>query len=705
MRTISTSQAYVEGEYYRVLVATQDSTISATSVIGDNITNLQVYAGTTIYGLFTAVSVSVGEVTAYLAGATDIESVWSYINTYGLNNGAIIEAADCAKDAIEPLLDKYYAQASLVLVPSLYKTSVVYAERPLDANGQLTFTRASDATRVGPDGYVEKVRTNLVLQSNTFNTTWITALATVTSGQTGYDGTNNAWLLSKSDANGRVNQNITLSSSIYTFSVYAKAGTDNWLFLRTEGAAGIHTAYFDLVNGAVGDTSLSTASITAVGNGYYRCSISFTDSLTIVRIYVADANNDTSGTSGNILIQAAQLEVGDIATDYIPTTTTAVSVGPVSNLPRLDYPINADGSVGCPSLLLEPQRTNLLTFSESFGSAGNLEQAVVTSNTIVSPDGSVNADSFIDNTANNIHAKISGIGKAASPVTYTYSLFVKAKDAGMKFQVSMDDAVLGGGSSGVFDPSTGTFVTAMDTPSAGYTNPSRSVTNYGNGWYRISFTITTASATTNRFNAFVVNAANAIVYIGTGTGVYVYGAQAEVGDYATSYIPTLGASVTRVGSAVYKGSIASLIGATEGVLFVDFIKPPTASTRTKIARAAALLTDGGNSFLQSINLDLETNGNLRANIVDTTTQVDIQTGAYSAGTRIKMAFAYKENDCVLYINGTQIGTDTSCTIPVCTAYEIGSYETANNTQTNYVSQALLFKTRLTNQQLQELTSL
>jgi hypothetical protein len=163
--------------------------------------------------------------------------------------------------------------------------------------------------------------------------------------------------------------------------------------------------------------------------------------------------------------------------------------------------------------------------------------------------------------------------------------------------------------------------------------------------------------------------------------------------------------LSRNADAAYKGSISSLIGATEGVLFVDFIKPPTASTRTKIARTAALLTDGGNSFLQSINLDLETNGNLRGNIVNTTSQVDIQTGAYSAGTRIKMAFAYKVNDCVLYINGTQIGTDTSCTIPVCTAYEIGSYETVNTTQTNYVSQALLFKTRLSNTDLARLTSI
>jgi hypothetical protein len=219
MRTISTTQAYVEGEYYRVLVATEDSTLSATSMVGDDLASIDVYAGTTIYGLFTAVTVTAGEVTAYLAGRTNIDDVWAYIRAYGEANGATIEGEDCAKAAISPLLDKYYAKASLVMVPSLYKTSIVYSERPLSTDGQLTFTRASNATRVGPDGLLR------------------------------------------------------------------------------------------------------------------RCGL---------------------------------MSLCDIATDYIPTTTTAVSVGPVANLPRLNYPINSDGSVGCPSLLLEPQRTN----SYSASSAG-----------------------------------------------------------------------------------------------------------------------------------------------------------------------------------------------------------------------------------------------------------------------------------------------------------------------------------------------
>jgi hypothetical protein len=228
VRTISTDQLYIQGEYYRVLVAEEDSYVTAVSVLGDDLTAEFVYAGTTIYGLFTEVSVTSGSLTAYIAGPTDIEDVWAYINAYGEANAATIEAADCAKDAIAPLLDKYYAKASLVMVPSLYKTSIVYSERPLTTDGQLAFTRSNDtATRVGPDGYIEKVRTNLVLQSNSFDTTWnLSSNMTLTSGQSGYDGSSDAWEceLTISASFKSVSQSVS-HSGVNTFSVYAKAGT------------------------------------------------------------------------------------------------------------------------------------------------------------------------------------------------------------------------------------------------------------------------------------------------------------------------------------------------------------------------------------------------------------------------------------------------------------------------------------------------
>jgi hypothetical protein len=399
MRTISTTQAYVEGEYYRVLVATEDSTLSATSMVGDDLASIDVYAGTTIYGLFTAVTVTAGEVTAYLAGRTDIDDVWAYIRAYGEANGATIEGEDCAKAAISPLLDKYYAQASLVMVPSLYKTSIVYSERPLSTDGELTFTRASNATRVGPGGLIEKVRTNLLLQSNSFDTTWTAQNATLTSGQSGYDGSSDAWKVeAATTSTTRLYQSSSIAANtLFTISLYAKVGNVDFVRfnLFTSGTNSIAT--FDLTDGTTISSNAIDTAWEDVGSGWVRISATFinVDTITEARIEVRSSSGTATCDAGSfVYIQNAQLETGDIATDYIATTSAAVSVGPVANVPRLDYL----GS-SCPRLLLEPQRTNAITFSEQMNNAAWIKNvnAAVTANQAISPDGYQNAD-LVSNT-------------------------------------------------------------------------------------------------------------------------------------------------------------------------------------------------------------------------------------------------------------------------------------------------------------------
>ena len=209
------------------------------------------------------------------------------------------------------------------------------------------FTRASSATVVNKNGLIETVasgipridfqgntkgalllepqRTNSLLQSNQFDTSWSLSGTTITSGQSGVGGSNNAWLLEKNATNGRVIQNIT-SSGIQTFSVYAKSGTNNWVSLLVNGG-GNPTAYFDLQNGVLGGSSggVTNRSIESVGNGWYRISITFNESVTRVRIYVADSDGNSGGISGNILIQNAQLEAGSYATSIINTSGSAVT--------------------------------------------------------------------------------------------------------------------------------------------------------------------------------------------------------------------------------------------------------------------------------------------------------------------------------------------------------------------------------------------
>jgi len=375
VRTISTDQLYIQGEYYRVLVAEEDSYVTAVSVLGDDLTAEFVYAGTTIYGLFTEVSVTSGSLTAYIAGPTDIEDVWAYINAYGQTNAARIEAVDCAKDAIAPLLDKYYAKASLVMVPSLYKTSIVYSERPLTTDGQLAFTRSNDtATRVGPDGYIEKVRTNVVTYSQDFSdASWTKTALTISTSATA-NPVNGA--LTAQDAIPtavsslhRVFKLAGVVGTANTWSIFAKAKGYNFITIVENGNTSASVS-FNLSTGAVSTQISAVGQIQSLGNGWYRCSIIHTTSTTPrFDVFVSPTDSQAAytgdGTSG-VTLFGAQAEASDFgATPYIATTTAAVSVGPVANLPRLNYPINSDGSVGCPRLLLEPQRTNYQWYSEN----------------------------------------------------------------------------------------------------------------------------------------------------------------------------------------------------------------------------------------------------------------------------------------------------------------------------------------------------
>src|SRR5210317_2249993 len=98
-------------------------------------------------------------------------------------------------------------KASLIQIPSGYKDGTLYSAKPTNGDGDFTFSRGSNlaATRVNSEGLIEKGRENLLTYSNDFsNSSWIKYLLNVTSGQTGYDGSSDAWLCEKTGAFGNI---------------------------------------------------------------------------------------------------------------------------------------------------------------------------------------------------------------------------------------------------------------------------------------------------------------------------------------------------------------------------------------------------------------------------------------------------------------------------------------------------------------------
>jgi hypothetical protein len=587
----------------------------------------------------------------------------------------------------------FFTEASFVMDPNVYGVGKLYTPKPTDGSGDLTFTRASAATRVNSQGLIEKVRTNLVLQSNTFDTaSWSAIAATVSSSSGVYFLTEDTTV-----SQHRIQQNINSgisSGGIYTVSIELKAKGNRNAWIRLNGATITHSVFVDLQNGVIYGTPTGTTNIQSLGDGWYRASVYAAVDSATPTFYLNSASDSFQstytgdGTSG-IYMRNAQVELSDFGpTDYIPTTTTAVSVGPVANLPRLSYdPTNPD----CPSLLLEPQRTNLLKYSEQFNNAAwTSSGTTVTANQSVSSDGYTNADKLTEDSSNGIH--LLSQTTAATAGVYTASVFAKANGRNWLFL----NIAAAGSYGAYFNLSNGTTGTIQSNIT------SAKIEDYGNGWYRCSITAnTTTPAVSPRIAIYLATGDNTTVYTGDGTsGLYFWGAQLEAGSYATSYIPTLGASVTRLADAAYKTGISSLIGQTEGVIFYDFVW-----NGNPVGLADYPITIYGASYSDFLGLNTNQSAGSFYSYVGGSNVVDIATPTLVVGQRYKMAFAYKLNDYALYVNGSQIGVDTNAAVPASmanlqTVTPFGSKEASSG-----VNQLLLFKTRLTNADLAKLTSL
>jgi hypothetical protein len=568
----------------------------------------------------------------------------------------------------------FYDLASLVVLPSGYKSQKIYAQKPLTTDGQLTFTRASNATRVASNGLIERVRTNLLLQSEGFSTaSWTKdSGASVTANTTtAPDGTTTADTLTISDSQ-YMYQSVTLvAGNPYTISVYVKvsSGTNQFKF-NTFGSSNNFTssAYT-----ATTTWQRFSYTFTAVGSG----------STAIYPILVDGL------AGGSFFIWGAQIEAGDIATDYIATTSAAVSVGPVSGVPRLDYL----GST-CPKLLLEPQRTNLVLFSEQFDNAyWTKTRATISANNATSPDGYTNADKLVENAISGTHFVDRTITGLTASAVHSFSIFAKkAEREFVNLQcVTTENSVF-------VNLNNGTISIA-----GGYTSSTVKVESYSNSWYRITVNDTPPS-TSLRYIIVTATDSTTSSYAGNGTsGILIYGAQLEAGAYATSYINTLSTSVTRVAESASKTGIASLIGQTEGTVFVEVdirntvnvsrvpitISSPNASTST--SSAYLFINGSGNLVFEFITAGLP--------------QCVISAGPVQLGVQ-KLAIAYKNNDFVFYRNGALIGSDGTGT--VVSGFDrlfVGNFSNSTLQLNDRISQALLFKTRLTNAQLAELTTL
>ena len=309
---------------------------------------------------------------------------------------------------------------------------------------------------------------------------------------------------------------------------------------------------------------------------------------------------------------------------------------------------------GCGSWLFEPQSTNLITYSEDFSQSvwnNSTYPVTITSNSIISPDGNLNGNLIAPTSGSSRHAIINLSTAATSGTTYTLSAFIKK--GGSRYVVFGDAG-----------DSLWRLVTA-DLDNGVITNEynsSGTITAFGNGWYRITCQTTRANSGLIYFviGASETNSNSTLPYFdNTSLTVYAYGCQLEELSYATSYIPTDGATSTRLQDIANNSGNSDLISSTEGVLYVEI----AALTDLGSYRLISLNSDNSASNRITIAYDIVNNQIYGQCVAGGVSQALFTTQPTSISDFNKIALKYKANDLAFWVNGVEVGTDTSASIP------------------------------------------
>ena len=387
--------------------------------------------------------------------------------------------------------------------------------------------------------------------------------------------------------------------------------------------------------------------------------------------------------------------VGDFQFNRSGSATRINSQGLIetvaSGVSRLNYPM-IDGVVkGCPHHILEPQRTQLVQYSEDFSNAyWGKSNITVTTNQTISPDGSQNADKFLENTSTASHLiSKSGIS-ITSGVSHTLSVFVKANGRNT-FRLFTDT---GGNSFFAYFN--------LETKSIGSKQglTASKIEEYPNDWYRCSISFT--PTTTSIYVQFLLTLDNETTsYTGDGSsGMYLWGAQIEQGSYPTSYIPNYGTSggVTRSVETANGSGSAATFNSEQGVLMFEGSALDESDTNYR----ALSLSDGTSS--NRVQIWLWNDGTIFTYIVAQGSTSYTRFDNVNSSNINKILISYKQNKFSTFINGIKTFSDVIGNTP--TGLNNIRFSDTNSSADFYgnIKQLQYFDTALTDTDLEKLTS-
>jgi hypothetical protein len=516
------------------------------------------------------------------------------------------------------------ATPSLAMIPSAYADSKVYSVLPNNGDGDFTFNRDSSATRVGQNGLIQTVGYfgNNLVTNGTFDTDsdWVKGTGwTISGGKASSDGSQ------------------TTNSLLYQSNVLTSGSN----FKCEVTISNYQSGNLRVVLGGGGSEQSYSA------NGTY----------TFYGI---------KGSDNNLYLSADTNFIGSIDNVSVQEVT--------GDQPRLNYDISNGVVQSCPSLLLEPASTNLVTYSEDFSQSawsklgsGTGTTAVVTSNYAISPDGTLNASRIVlDKGSGTASGDFSAIYDGISLTgDGTFSIYLKS-NTGANYVVSQrieDD---------------------------------RQQITVTKEWQRFTFS-----------SSSLVNGTSGLwLRGGYGSDDYadllVYGAQTENLSYATSYIPTNGASQTRAAETCSDAGTVSTFNSTEGTIYFEGSALANDGTFRILS-----LSNGTTSNEIKIQLSSVANTVGYGVVVGGIPQIDQFYTINNALSNNKFSAKYKANDFALWINGVEVLTDSSgITFPNGTLNTLNfNRGNGNNNFYSNTKDIRVYNEALTDAQLQTLTTL
>jgi hypothetical protein len=318
-----------------------------------------------------------------------------------------------------------------------------------------------------------------------------------------------------------------------------------------------------------------------------------------------------------------------------------------TNVPRLNYPL-IDGVVnGCPSLLLEPQRTNLIQYSEDFSQGYWTKDGSSVTSGFTSPDGTANAFKMTEDSATSVH-KISNNSAIANSFQ-SQSIFIKYDSSQQFIQTTSSRSINNYVNFDILNKTLTNYGTSVGK-----------IVELSSGWLRLE--VYHDSSTTAYWHFITsLTASWSESYLGTGKHLLIFGAQVEAGSYPTSYIPNFGTALgaTRSAETCNNAGDVNTFNDSEGVLMVQAGALADDSLNKRIS-----LSDGSTSNRVTIEQYSAPNTIVARLSSNNVQQAFLVASNIDKKQYNKIALSYAQNNVNLWVNGLNVGQDTTAAMPM-----------------------------------------